>query len=74
VFGVGTDWDNPRVLTPGVGQTIVNQFNPTSGDTYWVQRTTAPVAGAGSSVTLSDTYAGPNTDRWNMALIEIRRQ
>ena len=74
VFGVGTDWDNPRVLTPGAGQTIVNQFNPTSGDTYWVQRLTAPVLTPGF-VTLTDTYTpAAMPDRWDLALIEIRRQ
>jgi len=72
VFGVGTDWDSPRILTAGAGQTIVNQFNPTSGDTYWVQRTTAPVLVPGF-VTISDTYGPPMPDRWNLALIEIRR-
>jgi Ca2+-binding RTX toxin-like protein len=72
VIGVGVDWDAPRVMTPAAGQTIVNQFNPTVGDTYWVQRTN-PVPGAGTSVTISDTYPGAMTDRWNLALIEIRK-
>jgi len=72
VIGVGTDWDAPRVMTPAAGQTIVNQFNPTAGDTYWVQRTN-PVPAAGTSVTISDTYGPTMPDRWNLALIEIRK-
>ena len=72
VIGVGTDWDAPRVMTPAAGQTIVNQFTPTVGDTYWVQRTN-PVPAAGTSVTISDTYGATMPDRWNLALIEIRK-
>jgi beta-lactam-binding protein with PASTA domain len=73
VIAVGTDWDAPRVMTPAAGQTIVNQFNPLVGDTYWVQRTTTPVALPGSNITISDTYGAVMPDRWNLALIEIRR-
>jgi hypothetical protein len=72
VIGVGNDWDAPRVLTAGTGQTIINQFNPAVGDTYWSQRSgVIPVAG--TSVTINDTYAGAMADRWNLALIEIRQ-
>jgi hypothetical protein len=73
VIGVGTDWDSPRILTAPAGQTIVNQFRPPVGDTYWVQRTANPVTAAGTAVTISDTYGASMPDRWNMALIEIRR-
>jgi len=72
VIGVGTDWDAPRVMTPAAGQTIVNQFNPTVGDTYWVQRT-GDVPAAGTSVTIRDTYGAIMPDRWNLAAIEIRQ-
>ena len=72
VIGVGTDWDAPRVMTPAAGQTIVNQFNPTVGDTYWVQRTGA-IPAAGTSVTIRDTYGATMPDRWNLAAIEIRQ-
>src|SRR2546428_10019757 len=41
----------------------------TSGDTFWVQARTDPVAAAGTSVQLSVT--APNTDRWNIAAVEI---
>ena len=72
VIGVGTDWDAARVMVAGPGQTIMNQFRPIVGDTYWTQRTTNPVAAAGTSVTISDTYGVAMPDRWNLALIEIR--
>jgi len=71
VYAVGTDWDRARTMTAGPGQTIVNQFNPPAGDTYWVQRTTNPVLVPGF-VPVTVTYPGANTDRWNMSLIEIR--
>jgi hypothetical protein len=73
VLGVGVDWDAPRVMTPAAGQLMVNQFNPTVGDTYWLQRTTAALP-AGASVTISDSYGATMPDRWNLAVIEIRQQ
>ena len=73
VFAVGADFSNPRTMTAGANQTKVNQFTPAVGDTYWVQRVTNPLANAGSTATISDTY-GATTDQWNLALIEIRRQ
>ena len=72
VIGVGTDWDAPRVMTPAAGQTIVNQFNPTVGDTYWTQRTNG-IPAAGTSVTIRSTYGATMPDRWNLAAIEIRQ-
>src|SRR5713226_8464821 len=35
VLGVGTDWDNPINRTVGAGQTLIHQFLPSAGDTYW---------------------------------------
>ena len=74
VFGVGTDWDSARTMVPRAGQTMVNQFNTPNGDTYWLQRTSPPVAAAGTSVTIGDSYGTLMPDRWNLALIEIRKQ
>jgi beta-lactam-binding protein with PASTA domain len=71
VFGVGVDWDLNHVLTAGPGTTIINQFVPSSLDTYWSVRSTAPQVLAGVPVTLSVT--GTGTDRWNFAVIEIRQ-
>jgi len=59
-------------MTPAAGQTIVNQFNPTVGDTYWTQRTNG-IPAAGTSVTIRSTYGATMPDRWNLAAIEIRQ-
>jgi hypothetical protein len=72
VFAVGTDWSQPRTMTPGTGQILVHQFNPTVGDSYWVQRTNVTVAASGTVVTMSDTYGATMPDVWNLAVIEIR--
>jgi hypothetical protein len=54
------------------GRTSVRQFTPAIGDTYWLQQTTAVVPAAGTTVPMNVSYTGANTDRWNLALIEIR--
>jgi len=72
VLAVGTDWDAPRTMIAGTGQVIVNQFNPTVGDTYWVQRS-GIVGTANTSVSINDSYTTPLVDRWNLALVEIRQ-
>ena len=70
VFGVGNDFDQAIARTVGSGQTMVNQYLATIGDTYWVQRTTAAVGSAGTSVSINDT--APNGDRYNLSICEIR--
>ena len=62
--GIG-QWPGPS----GPGQTKVDEFLATVGDTFWVQSQTAPGGAAGSLVTLNDT--SPTTDRWNFSAIEI---
>ncbi|GAA4138244.1 galactose oxidase-like domain-containing protein [Leifsonia shinshuensis] len=69
VWGVGTDWTAARARTVGAGQTLVDQYLSPSGDTYWLQRTNAPTAAAGTAVTINDT--APTTDLWDLALVEI---
>jgi chitodextrinase len=69
VWGVGNDWDNATARTVGTGQTLVDQYLLSLGDTLWVQRTTNPVAAAGTNVTINDT--APTNHRWNLAAIEI---
>jgi len=69
VVGVGNDWDNGSARTLGPNQTLVNQYIATVGDTFWVQRTTNPVASSGTSVTINDT--APTTDRYNLTISEI---
>jgi hypothetical protein len=39
-----------------------------------VQRTSPPVAAAGTSITMRDSYATLMPDRWNLAVVEIRKQ
>lgn len=69
VIGVGNDFDNPIGRTVGSGQTLLHQYFPPVGDTYWVQMRTAPVATAGTTVTINDT--APTSDRYNLAICEI---
>ena len=42
IFGVGNDYTAATARTLGSGQTMVHQDLSPTGDTYWVQRTTAP--------------------------------
>lgn len=70
VFGVGNDYDNAIARAPGSGQTVVHQFLTPQGDTYWVQQLNAPVAAAGITATINDV--APATDRYNLALVEVR--
>jgi hypothetical protein len=69
VFGVGNDYDNPIPRTVGANQTMIHQFMPSVGDTYWFQRQDYPTPVAGTSVTINDT--APTTDRWNLSVVEI---
>jgi len=69
VFGVGNDWDTATARTPGPGQSLVHQYFPPVGDTYWVQMMNAPTGLSGTSVTLDDT--APATDRYNLSLVEV---
>jgi len=76
VFAVGNDWDNFRTMSPGAGMTLVSQSTNAITDTFWVERTTNPVALSGVPTTLNVSYPPVGTthpDRWNIALIEIRQ-
>ena len=69
VFAVGNDWDKPVARTPVSGQVLVHQRVDTStGDTYWVQSTTAPST-ANALVDIHDS--SPTADQWNYAAVEI---
>ena len=69
VYAVGNDWDAAIARIPVSGQTIVHQrLDASSGDTYWVQSTTAPNASAGT-VDIHDS--APTTDQWNYAGVEV---
>ena len=69
VFGVGADWSNPIARTLGPNQTMVHQYMPPVGDTYWVQRMTSPTPLSGTSVTINDT--APTGDQYNLSICEI---
>ena len=69
VFGVGNDYDNPIARTVGSGQTLIHQYMPPVGDTYWVQRQNSPTPASGTTVTINDT--APTTDRYNVTICEI---
>jgi Domain of unknown function (DUF1929)/Bacterial Ig domain/Glyoxal oxidase N-terminus/Carboxypeptidase regulatory-like domain/SdrD B-like domain/Kelch motif len=69
VLGVGNDYDNATARTVGTGQTLLHQYLATTGDTYWVQMQTNPVALAGTTVTINDT--APTKDRFNLSICEI---
>jgi len=43
--------------------------NTTTGDTFWVQGTSAPSAAAGQAVTLTDT--APTADQYDFAAVEV---
>jgi N,N-dimethylformamidase beta subunit-like, C-terminal/Domain of unknown function (DUF4082)/Fibronectin type III domain/Bacterial Ig domain len=69
VYAVGNDWDNAIARTPVSGQVLVHQRVDTStGDTFWVQSTTAPNTAAGT-VDIHDS--APTTDQWNYAGVEV---
>jgi hypothetical protein len=69
VVAVGNDFDNAVARTVGSGQTLVHQDLAPTGDTYWIQRQTNPIANSGTSVTINDT--APTKDRFNLSIAEI---
>jgi len=71
VYAVGNDWDSATARTLPAGQVKVHEVvDTTSGDTFWVQATSAPIAAASSAVTMGTT--GPTLDQWNFAAVEIK--
>jgi hypothetical protein len=69
VFAAGNDWDKAIARTPVAGQVLVHQkVDTATGDTYWVQSTTAPLT-ANGLVDIHDS--APTSDRWNYAAVEI---
>ena len=70
VWGAGNDWDKAIARTVGVGQTKVDEYLSSQGDTYWVQRqSTTTTAAPPAAVAINDT--APTTDQWNLSIIEI---
>ena len=69
LFAVGNDWTAATARTLGAGQTLVHQDLSPTGDTYWVQRTSAGVPTQGTVVTLNDT--GPTGHMFNFTAVEV---
>ncbi|HEX7963699.1 MAG TPA: Ig-like domain-containing protein [Candidatus Saccharimonadales bacterium] len=69
VWAAGTDWDQAQARTVGSAQTKVDEYLPSVGDTYWVQRQTNVTPAAGTTVTTNDI--APTSDRWDLAALEI---
>ncbi|WP_347107526.1 galactose oxidase-like domain-containing protein [Paenarthrobacter sp. S56] len=70
VWGAGNDWDRAVARTVGAGQTKVDEYLSSQGDTFWVQRQNAPTTAAPPAVVpINDT--APATDQWNLSVIEI---
>jgi hypothetical protein len=70
VAGAGFDWDNGIGRTVGPGQNLLDQWvNSSTGDTFWSQITSAPIAAAGTTVTINDS--APTGDRWDLAAAEV---
>ncbi|MEW1953441.1 galactose oxidase-like domain-containing protein [Terrabacter sp. NPDC080008] len=69
VWGVGNDWSTATGRSPGSNQTLVDQFLPSVGDTYWVQRQNTTTASAGTTVTINDI--APTSDVWDLAAVEV---
>lgn len=69
VLGVGNDFTNAVARTLGPNQSMIHQFLSPTGDTYWVQRQSSPIAASGSSVNINDT--APTTDQYNLSIVEL---
>ena len=69
VWGVGADWTTAISRSVGANQTLVDQYLPPAGDTYWLQRQNTSTATSGTVVTVNDT--SPTIDSWDLAVVEI---
>jgi hypothetical protein len=70
VFAVGNDWDIAIARTLDANQTMLHEaLDRDVKDTFWVQATKDPIAGAGTQVQLS--AVAPANDQWNFTAIEI---
>jgi Bacterial Ig domain len=72
IYAVGNDFDRAIARTVPAGQTKVHEFLAPTGDTFWVQTATAPVAAAGTTATLTATVPAP-ADQFNFAIVEVKR-
>jgi hypothetical protein len=72
LYAVGNDFDRGIARTIPAGQTKVHEFLAPTGDTFWVQAGSAPIATAGATAALNATVPAPN-DQWNFAIVEVKR-
>jgi Big-like domain-containing protein len=72
IYAVGNDFDRGIARTVPAGQTKVHEFLAPTGDTFWVQTATAPIATAGTTATLTATVPAP-ADQFNLAIVEVKR-
>ena len=70
IWAAGHDWSRAAVPVPVAGQTLVHSFiDGRVQDAYWTQKVNNPTVGT-APITVKDT--GPTTDRWTIAVVEIR--
>jgi hypothetical protein len=70
VWAAGSDSDRSAARTVGANQTKADEYLAPGGNTYWVQRQTAPSTSA-SLVPVTTNDTAPTNDMWNLAVIEI---
>ncbi len=69
VIGVGNDFDAAIARTPAQGQTLFHQNLSANGNTFWVQKLVSQSAGAGASISISDS--APTSDQYNLTICEL---
>jgi len=74
VYAVGEDWTAAVTRTFPAGQVVDVQRLGADGDTFWVQRSAAPITAAGAVTFTATTATQPVPgDRWNFAIVELKR-
>jgi hypothetical protein len=74
VYAVGEDWTAAVTRTFPAGQVQDVQVLGADGDTFWVQRSSAPLAAAGAlTFTATSAAQAAPGDRWNFAIVELKR-
>ena len=68
IWGVGNDWDRAVARTVGAGQTKVDEFLASVGDTIWVQRQDVATPFGGTMATRTD---GADHGPGNLATVEV---
>ena len=69
VFAVGNDADRAMARTRPSGWVPLDQWSDArASNTFWSEYTNQPTGRSGSTVAVT---AGPVTDRWNLAAVEL---